>query len=84
MLDEAVDLLGPDLVLVHAKELSPEGHAGNLPLGRGSLDWDHYLRRVDATGFRGPLVMHGFEEKDVSASVAFLRSRLAVISGKGS
>ena len=79
VLEEAVGLLGPDLALVHAKELSPEGHPGHLPLGHGILDWDHYLRVVAATGFQGPVVMHGFEEKDVPASLAFLQARLAAV-----
>ena len=75
-LEEAFDWLGGDIVLAHAKELDQAGHAGNLPLGAGGLDWDDYLSRLGDAGFAGPLIMHGFEERDVSASAAFLKQKL--------
>jgi sugar phosphate isomerase/epimerase len=76
ILDEGFDLLGGDLVLAHAKELGADGHASSLALGRGVLDWDRYLSLLGAARFVGPLIMHGFEEKDVTASVKFLRDKL--------
>jgi len=77
ILDEAFDLLGADLILAHAKELGADGHAGNLPLGAGALDWDRYLSLLRTARFNGPLMMHGFEERDTAASVKFLRGKLA-------
>jgi sugar phosphate isomerase/epimerase len=76
IMDDAFDLLGPDLVMAHAKDLRASGHAGSLTLGKGVLDWDHYLARLQAADFAGPLIMHGFEERQAAASVKFLRSRL--------
>jgi sugar phosphate isomerase/epimerase len=73
ILDEAFELLGRDIVLAHAKELRGDGRAGGLPLGMGVLDWDRYLTLLKKANYKGPLVMHGFEERDVGASVAFLR-----------
>jgi sugar phosphate isomerase/epimerase len=77
ILDEAFDLLGGDLVLAHAKELGTDGHAGNLPLGAGVLDWDRCLTLLRAAKFNGPLIMHGFEESQMAESVKFLRGKLA-------
>lgn len=77
LLDEAFDLLGPDLAMAHAKELSAPASPGGCPLGAGVLDWDRYLALLRQVRFHGPLVMHGFDEKDVAASVAFLRGKLA-------
>jgi len=77
ILDEAFDLLGDDIALVHAKELSPDGHAGGLALGAGALDWDRYLSLLRSTKSDGPLIMHGFEEPAVAASVKFLREKVA-------
>jgi sugar phosphate isomerase/epimerase len=77
IMDDAFDLLGPDLVLAHAKDLRASGHAGTLALGKGVLDWDHYLARLRAAHFSGPLILHGFEERQAAASVKFLRSRLS-------
>jgi sugar phosphate isomerase/epimerase len=78
ILDEAFDLLGGDIALAHAKELSPDGHPGGLPLGTGVLDWDRYLSLLRSAKFDGPLIMHGFEEREVAASVKFLRGKLAL------
>ncbi|MCL5099389.1 MAG: sugar phosphate isomerase/epimerase, partial [Candidatus Omnitrophica bacterium] len=83
MLDEAFDLLGPNIVLAHAKELRPDGHAGGLPLGTGVLDWDYYLRLLDRNHFTGPLVMHGFAEHEAAASTKFLRRKLGLANTPG-
>jgi len=77
ILDEAFDLLGGDIVLAHAKELGADGHASSLALGAGVLDWDRYLSLFEAAKFTGPLIMHGFEERDVAVSLKFLREKLA-------
>jgi sugar phosphate isomerase/epimerase len=80
ILDEAFDLLGDDIALAHAKELSPDGHAGGLALGSGALDWDRYLSLLRSAKFDGPLIMHGFEQPDVAMSVKFLRAKLSPTS----
>jgi sugar phosphate isomerase/epimerase len=76
IMDEAFDLLGPDIAMAHAKELSAEGHAGSLAVGAGILDWEQYLGLLRQVRFEGPLILHGFEEKDAAASVKFLRGLL--------
>lgn len=82
ILDEAFDLLGNDLVLAHAKELDPEGHASSQALGNGALDWERYLVLLKAAKFEGPLILHGFDEKDAAASVKFLRDTFSSESSK--
>jgi len=77
IMDEAFDLLGGDIAMAHAKELGADGHAGSLPLGSGVLDWPRYLSLLKAAEFKGPLIMHGFEEQDAAASVKFLRDAMA-------
>ncbi len=76
ILDEAFDLLGKDLAMAHAKELVTGGEAGGLALGEGVLDWDKYVALLGAAKFKGPLVLHGMEEKDVDRSLKFLRDKL--------
>jgi sugar phosphate isomerase/epimerase len=76
MLEEAFELLGADIVLAHAKELDATGHAGGLPLGSGVIDWEQYLAGLRQANFAGPIVLHGFEEAGVEASVAFIRRKL--------
>ena len=82
ILDEAFEWLGPDIVLAHAKELGPDGHAGGLAPGQGVLDWDHYLGWLKAIHYRGPLIVHGLPESDVAEGLAFLRSKLETPSGE--
>lgn len=78
--DEAFDLLGADLAIAHAKELSADGHAGSLALGKGVLDWERYVAGLRAVKFNGPIIMHGFEEADAAESVKFLRDLLDAAS----
>ncbi len=76
ILDEAFELLGRDIALAHAKDLNRDGDAGDVPAGTGLLDYDFYLSRLRATGFRGPLVTHGLTEDQVPACAGFLRRKL--------
>jgi sugar phosphate isomerase/epimerase len=80
VLDEAFDLLAGDIVLAHAKELGGDGHAGARALGTGVLDWEYYLSLLRRANFSGPIIMHGYAEREVEASTAFLRSTLQKVA----
>jgi sugar phosphate isomerase/epimerase len=82
VLDEAFDLLGRDVVLTHAKDLSRDGEAGHEAAGTGVLDYDHYLGLLRRAGYDGPLILHGLREDQVARSVAFLRGKLHAEGGK--
>jgi sugar phosphate isomerase/epimerase len=76
ILTEAFDLLGEDIVLAHAKDLSQDGAAGHEAAGTGLLDYDHYLSLLRRTGFAGGLILHSLSEDQVATSVQFLRAKL--------
>lgn len=76
ILDEAFDLLGDDIVLAHAKDLSRDGDAGHEAAGTGLLDYDHYIGLLDRIGYRGPLILHNLTEAQVPDAVSFLRTKL--------
>jgi len=76
ILDDAFALLGRDIVLAHAKDLSRDGEAGHEAAGAGVLDYAHYLGGLKKSGFDGPLILHSLAEGQVPAAVAFLRARL--------
>ncbi|MBI4657273.1 MAG: sugar phosphate isomerase/epimerase [Verrucomicrobia bacterium] len=76
ILEEAFELLGGDIVMAHAKELGRDGHAGNLAIGAGVLDWGRYVALLRQAKFSGPFIMHGFDEPDAAASAGFLRLKL--------
>jgi sugar phosphate isomerase/epimerase len=77
VLDQAFALIGKDIVLAHAKDLSHDGDAGHEAAGHGKLDYDRYLSLLHASGFQGPLLLHGLSEAQVPGCVAFLRDKLA-------
>lgn len=74
ILDEAFDLLGKDIALAHAKDMTDDGvQVGHCAAGKGQLDWAYYVQKLRAVGYRGALVMHGLEEHEVAGSRAFLK-----------
>jgi sugar phosphate isomerase/epimerase len=75
ILDEAFALLGDDIVLAHAKDLSHDGEAGHEAAGTGLLDYDYYLARLRAVDFTGPLILHSLAEVQVTQCVDFLRRK---------
>jgi sugar phosphate isomerase/epimerase len=76
ILHEAFELLGPDIILAHAKDLNHDGVAGHEAAGTGVLDYDLYLKLLRANGYTGPLILHSLSEAQVDAAVAFLRRKL--------
>lgn len=76
VLDEAFDLLGGDVIIAHAKDLSHDGDAGHEAAGTGVLNYDLYLMLLEKIGYDGPLILHGLREDQVAFSVDFLRSKL--------
>ncbi len=72
---EAVTLLGPDIVLAHAKELTADRRP--VPAGAGMLPWDVIIEALDGAGFGGTLVIHGLDEPDVSLAVRTLQDAMA-------
>jgi sugar phosphate isomerase/epimerase len=81
LMDEAFDLLGPDIVIAHAKEWAGGGDGrGTGAPGSGRLDWEYYLRGLMGAEFSGPLLMHGVEEGAAAAGITFLRDKLRAIA----
>ena len=77
ILDEAFALLGKDIILAHAKDLSRDGEAGQEPAGKGLLDYDRYVSLLKGCGFPGPILLHGLPENQVPECVSFLKGKLA-------
>jgi sugar phosphate isomerase/epimerase len=76
ILDAAFDLLGPDIVLAHAKDVRVVGGAvHHVPAGTGVLDYRYYLTLLRQTPV--PLIVHGLAETEAGRALAFLRGALA-------
>jgi sugar phosphate isomerase/epimerase len=84
ILSEAVDLLGPDIVVAHAKDLTRDPRAGHVAAGSGALDYGLYLSLLHQTGFHGPLILHSLREDEASAAVTFLQDHLSRSSSERS
>ena len=67
---EAIDLLADRIVLAHAKDRTADG--GFTAAGRGIIDYPHYLERLAAAGFDGPLFAHGLAPEAAPGVAAFL------------
>jgi len=74
IVDEAIDLLGPDIVMGHAKDRTPDGAFATA--GKGVLAYRHYIARLRAAGFDGDLVAHGLAAHEAPEVAAFLRGCL--------
>ena len=74
VLDEAFDLLGEHIVIAHAKDRGADDTF--RAAGEGILDYDHYLRLLQASAFTGPLIIHGLAEEQVDAALQFLYGKL--------
>lgn len=76
ILDEAFALVGNDIVLAHAKDLTHDGDAGHEAAGKGLLDYGRYISLLRGCGFTGPLLLHGLAESQVAGCVSFLRTMI--------
>jgi sugar phosphate isomerase/epimerase len=78
ILDAAFDLLGPDIVLAHAKDVRVvNGTVHHVTAGTGVLDYQHYLTLLRHIPV--PLIVHGLAEAEVEGALAFLRGALAAV-----
>ncbi len=75
-LNEAFELLGPDIAIAHAKDLGPSAEHPFAAAGKGVLDFPYYLKLLKNSGYDGTLVMHGLEPEEVPESFAFLTEAL--------
>jgi sugar phosphate isomerase/epimerase len=80
VLEHAFALVGRDIIVAHAKDLSRDGEAGHEAAGQGLLDYDRYLTLLRQYHFDGPLLLHGLSEAQVPGCVQFLRDKLAAIT----
>jgi sugar phosphate isomerase/epimerase len=72
---EAVDMLGPHIIMAHAKDRKADGTF--VAAGTGVLDYPHFLRALKNAGFKGPIVTHGLRAAEAPAVSLFLRQQLS-------
>lgn len=67
----AAELLGPDIGLAHAKDISGSGKFAAV--AEGDLPWERYLETLRQAGFGGSVIMHGLKESQVPAAIERLQ-----------
>jgi sugar phosphate isomerase/epimerase len=73
--EEAADTLGEAMAMAHAKDRAPDGSF--IAAGHGVIDFAHFIRRLRAAGFDGPLVTHGLSAAEAPGVAGYLRRLLA-------
>jgi sugar phosphate isomerase/epimerase len=68
LLEEAFELLGDDIAVAHAKDITTDGTF--VAAGTGVLDYELFLRLLLGSGFTGPLVLHSLSEADIPSALA--------------
>jgi sugar phosphate isomerase/epimerase len=74
-LTSAFELLGADVALAHAKDVTEDGTI--VAAGRGALDYDLYISLLRLAPRDVAVVMHGLSEADVPGCRAFIETVLA-------
>ena len=74
IISEAIDLLGPDIVMAHAKDRNADGSFATA--GTGVLDFRHYVACLRALDFRGPFVTHGLASAEANGVATYLKKIL--------
>ena len=72
VLQEAFELLGPDIEMVHAKDITGNEAKRDQAAGTGKLDWPTYFRLMKNSGFDGPLMLHNLKPSQVAGSIQFV------------
>ena len=77
IIDEALDLLGSDIVLAHAKDRAIDGSVA--PAGAGIVNWKYFLDGLTQIGFAGPLIAHGISASEAPKVAKFLTQQIEQI-----
>lgn len=80
---EALQLLGGDIAVVHAKEFGRDGQVGGVPAGSGVIDFGYLWTKLAAINYAGPVVIHGLDASDAPRAVAHLQQLFAGLSPTG-
>ena len=71
-ISEAVDKLGADIGMAHAKDRAVDGQF--VAPGKGIVPFAYFLQELDESRIDVPLVAHGFAEAEVPDVAHFLQN----------
>jgi sugar phosphate isomerase/epimerase len=74
VITESADLLGPDIALAHAKDITAAGEFA--PVGQGGVPWSRFIAALRDVSYEDALIMHSLDESDVPGCTEKLRDLL--------
>jgi sugar phosphate isomerase/epimerase len=74
IIDEALDLLGDHIALVHAKDRDAGGRVAAA--GQGIVDWRRLIGQLRASGYEGHLIAHGLPASEAPQTASYLKAAL--------
>ncbi|MEZ4608630.1 MAG: sugar phosphate isomerase/epimerase [Deinococcales bacterium] len=75
---QAIDLLGEHIVMVHAKDRDKNGNFTTA--GQGVVDFKHLFRQLKDIGYSGPIITHGLSAQEAPQVAQFLKQNLAELA----
>jgi sugar phosphate isomerase/epimerase len=71
LINEAIALLGPHIVMAHAKDRKLDGTFASP--GKGSVDFPNFFTRLRKAKFDGTVITHGLAPEEAEETAQFLR-----------
>ena len=78
LVERAVDRLAGRIAMAHAKDRAADGSVAAA--GQGVIDFPHFLSRLKASGFDGPVVAHGCSAGEAAGVARFLKRQREALS----
>ena len=73
-LGEALAEIGHRIISVHGKDRDAAGKV--VPAGQGIVPWEFFIPGLWRVGYHGSIILHGLEEAEIPAAVAFMRGQV--------
>jgi sugar phosphate isomerase/epimerase len=74
LLREGFELLGEDIAVAHAKDITAEGKF--VPVSKGGLDYDLFMDLLREHRYEGAMILHSLDESELPECLSFVRSHL--------
>ena len=74
LISKTIDLLSENIIMAHAKDRNSDGDFTTV--GKGIIDFNHYLTCLKKINFDGPIIAHGFQSDEALDVSFFLKNIL--------
>jgi sugar phosphate isomerase/epimerase len=75
IISQAVELLRDEIMMAHAKDRDSQRKI--VAVGQGTVDFQHFIKCLNAIGFNGPLITHGLNASEAPGVSQYLKRLLS-------